>query len=323
MKASICTKYGGPEVLLVKEVKKPTPKEKELLIKIMASSVTAADAFMREGTPFYGRLFLGFTKPKNPITGTGFSGKVVGIGSEVSNFKIGDSICGESIFGAGTNAEYTVVSEDGNIIAKPNNISDAEAACICDGPLTSLSMLKDIGQLKPGESILVNGASGSLGTAAVEIAKYLGAHVTGVCSEKNIELVKKLGADEVIDYTKSDFTEGQKKYDMIYDSVGKSSFQKSRKALSHQGVYVCPVLSTSLLFQVMITALFGKKKAKFSATGLRPTAELLPLLLEIKTMMETGKLMAMIDQTFPLEKISTAHSYVATGRKKGNVVIAH
>lgn len=321
MKASICTKYGRPEVLQIQEVEKPTPKENEVLIKIIASSVTAADSMMRRGSPYFGRLFIGLTKPKNPITGTGFSGIVEDLGISVSKFKIGDAVFGESILGAGTNTEYVTVTEDGILAIKPKNITDSEAAVVCDGALTSMSFLKDIAQIKKGQYILINGASGSLGSAAVQIAKSFGAHVTGVCSTANIEMVKSLGADEVIDYSKENFLNQGLHYDVIYDSVGKMSYPKSKKILSEKGVFVSPVLSVSLLLQVLISAIFGSKKAKFSATGLRPANELTPLLLAIKSMMELGELKSIIDRTYPLNQIADAHRYVDSGRKKGNVVL--
>ncbi len=321
MKASICTKYGGSEVLEIQEIDKPTPKNNEVLINIVASSVTAADSMMRKGSPYFGRLFIGLTKPKNPITGTGFSGVVVGIGTSVSKFKIGDAVFGESILGAGTNTEYVAVTEDGILAIKPENITDSEAAVVCDGALTSMSFLKDIAKIKKGQYVLINGASGSLGSAAVQIAKNFGAHVTGVSSTANIEMVKALGADEVIDYSKDNILSQGFQYDIIYDSVGKLSYSKSKNILSENGVFISPVLSVSLLLQVLTSSLFGSKKAKFSATGLRPASELTPLLMEVKSLMEKGKLKSIIDKTFNLNEVSLAHKYVDTGRKRGNVVL--
>ena len=321
MKAIICTKYGSPDVLQLEEVEKPIPKDNEVLIKVHASSVTKADTMMRRGTPFYGRIFIGLTKPKNPITGTGFAGIIENTGKAVKHFKKGDAVFGETGVGFSTNAEYVCVSEKALITAKPENISFEEAAPVCDGILTSWCFLKDIGKIQSGQSILVNGASGSLGTAAVQIAKYSGAEVTGVCSSANAELVKSLGADKVIDYTKEDFTKADQKYDIIFDSVGKSSFSQCKNALKENGVYLSPVLKFSLLLQMMRTSKLGKKKAKFSATGLRPVPELCAFLEELKEIIVSGKIKIVIDRKYKLEQTADAHRYIDAGHKRGNVVI--
>ena len=321
MKAIICTKYGSPSVLQLQEIEMPKPKENEVLIKIFASTVTAADGFIRKGTPYIGRLFMGLTKPKYPVTGTGFAGEIIAIGKSVTLFKIGDQVFGESIFGSGTNAEYLALQEDGIIAKKPENMSYEEVASTADGPLTSLNFLKDKAKIKAGQKVLINGASGSLGTAAVQLAKYFGAEVTGVCSTRNLELVKSLGADKVIDYTKEDFAKNREAYDIIYDTVGKSSFSKSKKALKSNGIYLSPVLDFGLLFQVVKTSIFGSKKAMFDATGVRPVADLKILLNELKELMELGKLKSVIDRYYSLDQVDMAHAYVEKGHKKGNVVI--
>ncbi|MBL4709956.1 MAG: NAD(P)-dependent alcohol dehydrogenase [Flavobacteriales bacterium] len=322
MKAIVCTKYGAPDVLELQEVRKPIPKENEVLIKVVASSVTTADTMMRKGSPYFGRLFIGLLKPKNSIPGTGFSGRVDALGKSVSLFKKGDEVFGESLFYAGTNAVYLCVAEDGIILTKPGNMSHEQAAPVCDGALTSINFLKEIANVKPGQSVLINGASGSLGTAAVQLAKYYGAKVTGVCSQNNMSLLKSLGADDVIDYTKQDFTKNENRYDVIYDTIGKSSFSACKKALKESGKYLSPVLSISLLFQMLRTSIMGKKKALFAATGLKPVAELKLLLKELKIMIEESNLISVMDQTYSLDKIVDAHRYIETGRKKGNVVIA-
>jgi NADPH:quinone reductase-like Zn-dependent oxidoreductase len=321
MKAIVCTKYGNPDVLEVQEIKKPTPKNNEVLVKIYASSITAADTMMRKGTPKYGRLVLGLNKPKNPVIGTGFSGILEAIGKEVSSFKVGDQVFGEVIFSLGTNAEYTCVPEDGVIAIKPKNISFEEAAPICDGALTSINFLKNIGNIKTGQKVLINGASGSLGTAAVQLAKHFGAVVTGVCSSKNVALVKSLGADFVIDYLAEDFTLNGRKYDVIYDTVGTLSFDECKESLTQSGAYISPVLSVGLLGQMIWTSLFKGKKAKFSATGFLPVLELKNLLSEIRELLVTNKLKSIIDKSYNLEEIIDAHRYVDSGRKRGNVVL--
>ncbi|HAX79783.1 MAG TPA: NAD(P)-dependent alcohol dehydrogenase [Cyanobacteria bacterium UBA11372] len=321
MKAIVCTKYGSPDVLELKEVEKPNPKENEVLIRVYAASATAADCMMRQGTPFYGRIFLGLMKPKNPITGTGFAGVIEAVGKEVKLFKAGDSVFGETGIGFSTNAEYVCLPEDGVLATLPHNMTYEEAAPLCDGALTSWSFLKDIGKIQSGKSVLINGASGSLGSAAVQIAKYFGAEVTGVCSTTNLEMVKSLGADKVIDYTKEDFTKTEQRYDIIFDTVGKSSFSRCQDSLRENGVYLSPVLSLPLLFQMIWTSKIGNKKAKFSATGLRPVSELRVLLNELKDCIEAGKIKSIVDRSYPLKQTAEAHRYIETGHKKGNVVI--
>lgn len=200
MKAIIANAYGNHQVLRLKEVEMPQAGEKEVLVKIQASSATTADTMMLLGKPYFGRLFTGIRKPKHSIPGTGFSGKVISTGEKVTVFKTGDRVFGETTLGFSTNAEYVSVPEDGVILHKPDNLSYAEAAAICDGHLTSINFLKEIGKIKQRQKVLINGASGSLGTAAVQLAKYFGAEVTGVCSTSNIGLVKSLDADHVIDY---------------------------------------------------------------------------------------------------------------------------
>jgi len=321
MKAIVCIKYGSPDVLQLKEVEKPTPKDSEVLIRIYAASVTAADGMIRKGTPFYGRLFIGLMRPKNPIPGTGLAGEIEAVGKDVKLYNEGDQVFGETGLGFGAHAEYVCVPEEGVLAAKPANMTYEEAAPVCDGALTSLSFLKDIGKIQSGQSVLINGASGSLGTAAVQVAKEFGAKVTGVCSTANLEMVKSLGADKVIDYTKEDFTKTGQTYDIIYDSVGKSSFSRCKDSLTQKGVYVSPVLGLPLLLQMIWTSMIGSKKAKFSATGIRPVSELRILLKELKEFIEAGKIKSVIDRRYPLEQIAEAHSYVEKGHKKGNVVI--
>ncbi|MFK7925994.1 MAG: NAD(P)-dependent alcohol dehydrogenase [Bacteroidia bacterium] len=321
MKAVVCTKYGGPEVLQVQEVAKPIPKENEVLVRIHASTVTAADTFMREGTPYVGRLMLGLLKPKNPVTGTGFSGVVEAVGTAVTTFKPGDKVFGESIFGYGTNAEYSCVSEEGVIARLPENVSFEETASICDGPMTSLNLMRNLANIQAGQEVMIIGASGALGTAAVQLAKHFGARVTGVCSGANAALVKSLGADEVIDYRKEDFRENGKSYDIIYDTVGKSSFPKAKRSLKKEGIYLSPVLGLPLLWHLLWTSLFGSKKVKFGATGMKPVPELRVLLQELREMLAAGKLKTVIDRRYKMSEIAEAHRYVDTGHKKGNLVL--
>ncbi|MEZ4745299.1 MAG: NAD(P)-dependent alcohol dehydrogenase [Calditrichia bacterium] len=205
MKAIVCTKYGSPDVLQLKEVEKPTPKPDEVLVKIFATTVTAAEGMMRK-VPFYGRLMLGILRPKSPIPGTGFAGIIESVGENVSQFKPGDAVFGETSVNFGANAEYLTISESGLLVPQPENLPFADTAPICDGALTAMNFLKNLANIQPGQRVLINGASGSQGTYAVQLAKHFGAIVTGVCSTKNVALVQSLGADHVIDYTKTDFT---------------------------------------------------------------------------------------------------------------------
>jgi len=321
MKAIVATGYGAPDVLKLQDVDKPQPKENEVLVKVYAASASTADGMIRTGKPYYARLILGIRKPKHPIQGTGFAGAVETVGKNVTTLKPGDRVFGETTFGFSTNAEYLTVPENGVILPMPENMSYAEGTTYCDGHLTSMNFLKEIAQIKPGQKVLINGASGSLGTAAVQIAKHLGAEVTGVSSTRNVGLVKSLGADHVIDYTKKDFTKINETYDVVYDTIGKSSFSKSKNILTEKGQYVSPVLKFSLLLQMMRTSVFGKKKAKFAATGLRTDAELKSLINELLEIFKEGCLKTVIDRQYPLEKVAEAHTYIASGHKKGNVVI--
>ncbi|NNF32931.1 MAG: NAD(P)-dependent alcohol dehydrogenase [Saprospiraceae bacterium] len=321
MKAIVARGYGGPEVLEVQNLDIPVPAKNEILIKVHVASATRADTMMLTGKPYFARLFIGLTKPKNPIPGTGFAGEVVGVGSEVGQFNVGDRVFGESLFQFSSNAEYLAIPEDGVILPIPDSMKYEEAASYCDGPLTSYNFLKNLGKIQPDEKVLIIGASGALGTAAVQLSKYFGAEVTGVSSGRNIGMVQSLGADYVIDYTKEDFTTMEKHYDLIYDTVGKSSFKESKKVLSKDGLYLSPVLNFSLLIDVVFTSFSKGKKAIFDATGARKVDELKQFLAELVNIFQEGKLRSVIDRQFPLEKVRQAHEYIVKGHKRGNVVI--
>ena len=321
MKAIVSTSYGSPGVLQLRDVAKPLPEENEVLIKVIASTVTAADSMMRRAEPFFSRFFLGLTKPKKPITGTGFAGVVESVGKAVTYFKPGDPVFGETGVNFGANAEYVVVAEDGVLAIKPPNIGFEEAATITDGPLTSLNFLNEIVKTRAGQRVLIIGASGSLGTAAVQLAKHFGAEVTGVCGPTNVELVNSLGADYVIDYTEEDFTQNDQTYDIIFDTVGKSSFKHSKASLSQSGTYISSVLKLPLLFQMLWTSKFGSKRARFSATGLLPPTRLRAMLGVLVKLLEKEQLKVVIDRYYALEEATEAHRYVDKGHKKGNVVL--
>ncbi|MCF8277023.1 MAG: NAD(P)-dependent alcohol dehydrogenase [Flavobacteriales bacterium] len=321
MKAIITTGYGSPEIFKMDNVAKPTAKPNELLIKIHASSVTKADTMMRTGKPYIGRLMLGLMKPKNPIWGTGFAGVIEAVGSEVTQFKVGDKVFGENIETFGTYAEYVTVAEDGIVAHLPENLPFEEAAGMGDGGITSLNFLCNLGNVKPGDKVLINGASGALGTAAVQIAKHFGAEVTGVCSTQNVSLVWELGADHVIDYTKEDFTENKNSYDLIYDTVGMRAFSECCDTLKENGVYASPVLGMPLLGHMLASSIIGTKRAKFSATGALPHKEIKRLLALLIDIIEAGHLKGIVDRSYPLDKVVDAHEYIDKGHKRGNVVL--
>lgn len=323
MKAMVATAYGNADVLQLASVDKPTLKPHEVLVKIVASSATTADSMMLTGKPYIARLFVGLTKPKHPIPGTGFAGVVEAIGHEVLHFDVGDEVFGETTLGFSTNAEYMAIPASGVILPKPASLPFEEAVTFCDGHLTSYNFLTRIAQIKLGDEVLVNGAAGSLGTAAVQIAKSLGANVTAVCSSKNTALVKSLGADQVIDYQKTDFTRLSQKYDVVFDTVGKSTFTRAKKALKKGGVYMSPVLTFSLLLQMLTTSLIGQKKARFEATGANKAAMLKSMLASVLELHMNGTLKTVIDRQYPLERLAEAHHYIALGHKKGNVVITN
>lgn len=321
MKAMVANEYGGPEVYQLQEVNIPTLKSNEILVKVSAASVTRADTMMRTGKPYISRLFVGLNKPKHPIPGTGFSGTVVASGDSVAKFKVGDEVFGETTTNFSTNAEYVAVTENGVVHHRPENLSSAAAAVFCDGPLTSYNFLKEIGEIKKGQKVLINGASGALGMAAVQLAKYFGAEVTGVCSSRNIGLVRSFGADYTIDYTEKDFTQGKKQYDIIYDCVGKSSFEACKNVLTENGQYLSPVLDFGLLLTMMRTSVIGDKKAKFAATGALSNDVLSAMLEKVIQIFKEGHLKTHIDRQYPLENLVEAHTYISGGRKRGNVVL--
>jgi NADPH:quinone reductase-like Zn-dependent oxidoreductase len=314
MKAIVYTKFGPPEVLHLQEVEKPTPKANEVLIKIYATTVVKEDPDMRASPGFNG-----FPKPRNPILGQELAGEIESIGKDVTRFKPGNQVFGFDMFGA--YAEYKCMPENGALAIKPANISYEEAASVPNGALTALPFLRDKGKIQSGQTVLIYGASGSVGTAAVQLARYYGAKVTGVCSTTNLEWVKSLGADQVIDYTQEDFTENGKTYDIIFDTVGKCSFSACKGSLSNEGTYLTTVPTPVIMLQALWPAKNGSKKVKFAAAGLRSASEKIKDLSFLTELIEAGKIKAVIDRCYPLEQIAEAHRYVEQGHKKGNVVI--
>ena len=322
MHAVIQERYGAPEVLELRRVDRPVPGDNELLVRVHATTVTATEAVFRRGKPYIARLFTGFARPKIETLGEEFAGDVVATGRNVTKFSVGEQVFGTAGPEFGAAAEFFCASEDEAIVRKPDNLTYAEAASSVDGFLTALPFLRDKGEIRSGQSVLINGASGSVGSAAVQIAKYYGAEVTGVSSGANTELVKSLGADHVIDYTREDFSKRRSEFDIIFDAVGKTSFRKSRKALRPQGIFLEAGMNISVMVSVLLTSVFRGRKARIAATGLRPADEKLKDLHLLQELLEKRSIVPTIDRTFPLDEIRTAHSYVDMGRKKGNVVVS-
>ena len=324
MKAIVTTKYGPPDVLELQEVEKPTPKEDEVLIRIYATTVTAGDCEMRSlnlplGYQLMLRMGFGFRRPRNKIPGTELAGEIEAVGEDVKQFNEGDQVFGAAGMGFGANAEYICLPEKpgemlGGVAIKPANMTYEEAATVPFGGRDSLHFLRK-GNIQSGQKILINGAGGSIGTYAIQLAKYYGAEVTAVDSTGKLEMLRSIGADQVIDYTQEDFTKNGEIYDVIFDVVGKISFSRSEKSIKQNGTYLLanPV---SQMVQGLWTKMTGSKNVVMQTST--PTIEDLIFLREL---IEAGKIISVIDRTFPLEQIVEAHRYVEKGGKKGNVVI--
>lgn len=315
MKAILFTQYGSPDVLQLMEVAKPVPKENEVLVQVQMAAANPLDWHRMRAAPFMVRLSDGLLAPKDPRLGADIAGRVLEVGSQVTQFQAGDEVFAET--GAGGFAEYVAVKASA-VALKPSGLSFAQAAAIPVAGLTALQGLRNTGKLQPGQRVLVNGASGGVGTFAVQIAKAFGAHVTGVCSARNFEMVRKLGADEVIDYTETDFTRTGQRYDLILEAIGNRSVADCRRALTPRGICAVAGFTTvARLFQIILFGSWGgQKMSMFLANAVQQD------LLALKELAETGKVVPVIDRTYPLAETAAAIRYLETGRARGKVVIA-
>lgn len=318
MKAARHRRYGAPEVLEVCDVPTPTPGSKDVRVNVRATTVTAAESGMRTGRPIWGRVILGPFSPRRgmQIQGLEYSGVVDAAGSEVTRWSVGDEVFGFAGFRPGACAEFLCVAADSSIAPKPERLTFEEAAAVVDGSTTALYFLKRIAKLTAGQHVLIVGASGSVGGYGVQLASILGAHVTGVCSGRNAEYVRGLGADEVIDYTAEDFTRRAERYDVVFDAVGQSSFLKARRVLSPGGVYTS---TAALARNLMWAALTPSRRSRRARTGM--SVDKRESLAYISELIEQGRLQIPIDRVFDLDEIREAHRLVDSGRKRGNVVV--
>ena len=328
MKAVVFTEYGSPDVLQLKEVAKPTPKDNEVLVRVHATSVSFGDTLVREFNkvtpgkfsmpePLWlpVRMMFGFNKPKINILGSEFAGEVAAVGKAVMSFQVGDPVFGFRGMNMGANAEYVCIAENGLIAFKPANMTFEEAATVPYGALTALNILKKV-DIQRGQKVLINGASGGIGSYAVQFAKHYGAEVTGVCGTPRMAMVKALGADQVIDYTKADFTQNGETYDVILDVIRKTSFSRCKGVLKENGRYLLASFKMRQLFEMLWTSMIGSKKVICALSG--ESQKDLDL---IKELVEAGAIKTVVDRCFPLEQTAEAHRYIESGHKTGNVVI--
>jgi NADPH:quinone reductase-like Zn-dependent oxidoreductase len=314
VKAVVYDRYGPPDVLRLEEVERPAPREDEVLVRVRASTVNRTDCGLRGAEFFVSRFFTGLRRPKQRIPGIELAGEVEAVGAAVTEFEVGNEVFGVK---SGAHAEYVCIRESGPLAHKPAGLSFEEAAAVCDGAALALACLRKAGPLE-GRSVVVYGASGSVGTAGVQLAKHFGAEVTAVCNTKNLELVRSLGADAVIDYTQDDFTRNGKAYDVVFDAVGKHSFRRSRRSLRPGGTFVSTDLGylCHLPLLALATRWLGSKKVRLGVT--RYSKEDVQLLQQL---LEAGEYRAVIDRRYPLEDVVEAARYVETGQKTGNVVL--
>lgn len=319
MRAAIRTRYGPPDVVRIAEVDTPTAGEHEVLVKVHAATVNRTDCGFRAGKPFIVRAFSGLLRPKVTILGTEFAGDVEAVGSRVTSFEVGDRVFGFSEFRFGGHADYLTIGEDGPLATIPTDLRDVEVAPSTEGSHYALSLITKA-KIRPGHDVLVNGATGAIGSAAVQLLRDLGANVTAVCEGKHADMVRGLGADRIIDRTAADFTEDARSYDVVLDAVGKSSFGRCRRLLKRRGIYVStdlgPLSQNPIL--ALITPLFGGRKAAMPIPPKHRREEV----MRMRQMLESGTFKPVIDRAYPLDRIVEAYRYVETGQKIGNVVIA-
>ena len=314
MRAVVHDRYGPPEVLRLEEVGRPVPKDDEVLVRVRATTVTRSDCGWRSAKPFLSRFFTGIRRPKHRILGSEFAGTVEAVGPAVTAFAVGDEVFGTT-GGFGAHAELLCLRESAPIAHKPAGLGFEEAAAVCDGAILALNPLRPAG-LRPGRRLLVYGASGSIGTAGVQLGKHFGAHVTAVCDTKHVELVESLGADEVVDYTQEDFTTNGKRYDVILDAVGKHSFRRCRRSLDKDGVFL-PTDGWANFALALPTRWIGDKRVLLAIPPRYRQEDVLLL----KELLEAGSYRAVVDRSYPLEEVVEATRYVETGQKTGNVVL--
>ena len=319
MKSMVQIAYGPPEkVLVLKTLSKPSPRSNDLLIRIHAAKVGPSDCAFRKGDPFMIKLLYGLFKPRYAIGGTELSGVIEAVGENVQHFKVGDRILGMSAKNFGAYAEFTCLPEESPLALIPEVLSYEEAVAVCDGGATALTFLRDKAHLQKGQKVLINGASGAVGIYAVQLAKYYGAEVTGVCSGGNKDLVINAGADFIVDYTQEDFTKMNKTYDIVFDAIGKSSFTQCKYVLTPKGIYLTTALKLPIMLQMLWTSLFKGKRVIFAAAGLMQNKANMAFLMELAT---NCHLNAVIDRRYTLDQLPDAQRYVETERKKGNVII--
>jgi NADPH:quinone reductase-like Zn-dependent oxidoreductase len=315
MKAAVYMQYGPPDVLQIRDVPKPVPKENEILLRIKSTAVNSGDFRLRKADPFAVRFFFGLMKPKINILGSVFSGEVEAVGHQVSYFKAGDQVFGHTDMRFGAYAEYICLPEDGSLALKPALISHEEAAAIPFGGVTALHFIRKA-MIKPGQKVLISGASGAVGTAAVQLAKSFGAIVTAVCSTANIDLVKSIGADKAIDYTKEDFTQNGEIYELIFDTVNTIPVSRALRSLAKNGIMILSAAGMSEMLQGLWVSKISNKKVLTGVISHKAAD-----IIFLKELIEAGKYKAVIDRVYPLEQIAAAHTYVEGGHKKGNVII--
>ena len=319
MRAAVSHRYGPADVVTVTDVPRPEPRDDEILVRVRAAAVGVVDGLARRGSPWYARAHFGPLRPRFPVLGCDFAGDVAAAGPAVSRFGVGEAVFGTIAPRFGAHAEYICLPEQGAVAAKPEGVSYVEAAALVDA--TALCFLRDKAGLRPGQAVLVNGASGAVGSSAVQLAVHLGASVTGVCSGPHVRLVRKLGAESVIDYTRTDFTRAGRRYDVIFDVAGTSSFLRCRRALNPGGVYLTTAPSPAIFAQMPWTARFGSRRAVIAFTGLRPASEKQRDLLVISGLAEASALVPVVGACYPLDRIADAYRHVDAGHKKGTIVV--